>query len=561
MASPPQEGDHLPARMICHMVGGAVAIIALTIGLVFAEDAPKPRRRAVRTATASRNPQSRYEPLTQREFAFHALNRLAFGPRPGQVDQVQEIGWKTWARQQLDPKSIDDSELERRLESDYPSLKMSMTEIFAKYRPEYENPTPEQRGMVNELREDIRRELPESVLFRAVASQRQLQEVLVEFWRNHFNIDQNKDEVVYLAPHYEQHVIRKHLFGKFQNMLLASASHPAMLIYLDNIISQKPLARRDQRLVERYRGRQRKPVTIRALERHRGLNENYARELMELHTLGVKNENVRGGYRQHDVIEVARVLTGWSAGYTDDEYGFVFRHEVHDVDPKVILRHKISGRGGVADGAEVIRMLANHPATAKFIATKLCRYLVNDNPPADMVRQVARTFRKTRGNLKKVYEAIIFSPHFVDRANYRVKFKTPYEFTVSALRITDAQIADWGPTRRALKFMGQPIYQMDDPTGYDDRTEAWLNPGVLLYRWDYAMRLGEGRVEGITISTSFFTSLPRTSSLEMSSHLVGKWLPGGLDTREHQMLTRAVKRYGKESVMGLVLGTPTFQQQ
>ena len=259
-------------------------------------------------------------PLTERERATHALNRMAFGPRPGQVDHLLEIGVENWMRQQLDPTAIDDVYVDEYLAKNASSLKMTSGEIFRQYRPRYtpyNNDLPTRAELAlrqreqaerNRLEDQTEKQLRDAVHHRAIYSQRQFQEVIVAFWREHFSIDQQKDEVGLLANNWEEQVIRRFAFGKFEHLLLASSRHPAMLVYLDNIVSQKPLTEREQALVDRFEDRKNVPRSVRALQRQRGLNENYARELMELHTLGVDRE-----YSQRDVTELARVLTGWTA--------------------------------------------------------------------------------------------------------------------------------------------------------------------------------------------------------------------------------------------------------
>ncbi|MEO1237505.1 MAG: DUF1800 domain-containing protein, partial [Planctomycetota bacterium] len=343
--------------------------------------------------------------LTDRETALHVLNRLAFGPRPGDVERVMETGWRAWVREQLDPDSIDNDGTDRETARRYPSLTLPLAEAFNTYRPPYQaDETPEDQRKRNELRGRIHDELRDAVLYRAVHSERQFEEVIVNFWRNHFNIDHTKDDVAFMAPDFEASVLRRHAFGKFEDLLLASATHPAMLTYLDNVVSQKPLSERELRLIERYEGRDFTPRVVAALGRQRGLNENYARELMELHTLGVDNK-----YKQRDVTELARVLTGWSAGGAQEgDFGFRFRRDVHDPDAKRLFGRTLRG-GGVDQGVAVIKRLARDRHTADFIAEKLCHHLVRDEPSPALVERVADVFRRTDGDLPRVYEAIVFS--------------------------------------------------------------------------------------------------------------------------------------------------------
>lgn len=496
--------------------------------------------------------------LTDAQMIDHVISRLTFGHTPGLAERIAEQGWEAWARKQLNPEAIEDRALLVRLVERYPSLNMSMGEVFRTYRPAFENdpPTREEQQQRNRLRYEVRRELQESVLHRAVHSDAQLREVVTEFWRNHLNVDQQKDDVGYLANHYEQQVIRAHAFGRFEDMLLASARHPAMLIYLDNIVSQKPLDKYDQKLLERYEGRARKPRSVEALERYRGLNENYARELMELHTLGVDN-----GYTQRDVTELARVLTGWSARWTGDgDYGFYFRDEVHDTDAKRLLGAHLRRGGGEEEGLLVIRSLARDRRTARFVAEKLCAYLVHDDPPEALIGHVAGVFHRSGGDLPRVYEAIIFSPQFASRDAYRAKFRTPFEFTAAALRATGAQVSEYGAVLDSLRAMGQPIYREEDPTGYDDRAEAWLDPGVLVYRWRFALQLARDQVKGVRLPEDFVRRFADKPPDQLKDALVETLLPAGVDEQTGRVLLEQARQRGARHTLGLVLGSPAFQQ-
>ncbi len=510
--------------------------------------------------------------LTDHQLARHVLTRMGFGPAPGEVDKVVEIGWETWVRQQLDPDSIDNDACNDYVRKHYPSLTMTMDQVFYEYQPAYENnpPTQDEIRKRNELRYKLNRELTASVLYRATHSECRFEEVMAEFWRNHFNIDQNKDEVQYLAANYEQTVIRRHMFGKFSNMLLASARHPAMLIYLDNDVSQKPLSEREQSLMTRFESKRYQPRIVQSLGRQRGLNENYAREVMELHTLGVDNENRKGGYSQHDVTELARLLTGWTAGRTGESmtmmsdgagYGFRFRPEVHDDKPKNVLGMYFDGDEGEAGGVRFLKALGEHKQTARFMSFKLCRYLICDDPPEKLVDHIAQVFEETDGDLTRVYEAILFSDAFKDPANYRAKFRTPFEFVIASLRATDAQVTNYNGTREALRRMGQPVYSCVDPTGYADTAEAWLDPGVLMYRWDFALRLAEDRLAGVKLPKTFFSDLKADDPAILKRTLAEKLL-GGSDINGWDDLENALgDKPEAKNATGLVLGSPMFQQQ
>jgi uncharacterized protein (DUF1800 family) len=467
---------------------------------------------AVSTAPAA-EPAGR--PLGGVEAANHAMFRLAFGPRPQQVAEVARTGWKEWFEQQLDPDNINDAQLQARLDRDCPSLKLSLAELQEKAQ---DRDSPD--------RDRINDELRLAVLLRAVYSERQFQEVIVEFWRNHFSVDINK--VPCLATHYEEHVLRKHAFGKFSDLLMASAKHPAMLIFLDNYVS-----------------------------RRNGVNENYARELMELHTLGVDSV-----YGQNDVVDLARVLTGWTCGWKDAEsssreYGYFFNANNHDPAPASVIGLELTS-GGQLDGEKAIRHLARHDTTARFISLKLCRYLVSDTPPEELVERVAVVFRTTFGDLRETYRAIVFSPEFISTRNFRTKVKTPFEFTVSVLRATDAQVESPQQVFRELRLMGQPIYECIDPTGYSDLQEAWLDPGVMVYRWNFAIKLVRNEIEGVTGGSSFVQPVLQGTPAQRANAVMTLLLPGVRDRN----LERSLSSISDPRLMtAYALGSPGFQQQ
>ncbi len=450
--------------------------------------------------------------LSDFEAASHVLNRLAFGPTTGQVPEVTRGGWRKWVEEQLNPQSIVDERMRQILEEKCPSLKMGLSQLQA---------------LDEKQNKRIKTELVDSVLLRAVYSKRQLNEVMVGFWRNHFNVDVNK--VPLLATHYEENVLRTHVFGKFEDLLLATAKHPAMLFYLDNYVSKD--------------GR---------------LNENYAREIMELHTLGVDN-----GYTQKDVIEMARVLTGWTCGWSGEgsqrEYGPFFSAAMHDDAPATVIGLSLSGEGGEADGEKAIRHLAGHPNTARFISAKLCRFLVSDQPSDALVDRVAAVFRRTGGDLSRVYRAIIFSSEFISGDNYRSKFKTPLEFMASVLRATDARVESTGRLTQALALMGQPTYECLEPTGYYDKAEAWLDPGVMIYRWNFALDLVQNKLKGVKIGKKFIENVLDSRSQKDQAHrIVMMVMPGVLDVSTKKLVARAKDA---RVMLAAALGSPGFQQQ
>ncbi len=492
--------------------------------------------------------------LDWKEAPIHVLGRAAFGHRPGQVEKVRRTGWKKWLRKQLHPERIDDGAMEERVES--PSLGMSLTDILERYkqvepgkpidaypplskslkatikkykRVEEEKKRSELRRCIErKLKGKLERELYDATLLRAVYSKRQLYEVIVNFWRNHLYVGAEK--VPYLMGHYEENVIREHAFGSFEDLLMASAKHPAMLKYLDN-----------------------------AANRAGGVNENYAQELMELHTLGADNY-----YDEQDVMEVAQLLTGWTCGWHRNGrgeriYGFRFDSGRHASGPVKAIERSLPGNEGIEDGEKLIEYLAHHKGTARFISKKLCRYLVADQPPEALVRKTARVFQRTDGDLRKVYKAILFSDAFVDVAHYKSKFKTPFESVVSALRATDARVKKTKAILDALRLMGEPLYHCDQVTGYEDRARAWLDPGVIVYRWDFAIGLVEQRISGVRIPRRLYLPWARKPSERATAEAVRKALVPG---RENERLTRRLSELEHvRGMVGLALGSPAFQQQ
>jgi len=360
-------------------------------------------------------------------------------------------------------------------------------------------------------------ELQMSRILRAVYSERQLQEVMVDFWTNHFNVYANKGADRWLLPSYDRDTIRPHTLGKFYDLLLADAQSPAMLFYLDNVQSVSPNAQPPTSRPGAARGplaglrMPDNPQRQQAQQQRRGINENYARELMELHTLGVD-----GGYTQKDVQEVARCFTGWTiiaprgAGAAAQALmngpmaemartrpgTFVFRPGVHDNGEKLVLGHKIPAGGGMKDGLMVLDILAHHSATAKFISTKLVRRFVADEPPAALVDRVAQTFLKTDGDIREMLRTIFYSPEFNSQEAYRAKVKRPFELAISAVRTIGAETNGGPQFHQWLQRMGQPLYGYQTPNGYSDVAENWVNTGALLERMNFALALVSNRIPG-----------------------------------------------------------------
>ena len=436
----------------------------------------------------------------------HALNRLAFGARSTDVEAVRRLGLAAWLEQQLHPERIDNAALQARLER-LTTVGVSSGTIAREYvapaRQERRRRKQERSGDGNGMADavatmrqppaqtmlrarQVLSDLTEAKILRAVYSERQLEEVLVDFWFNHFNVFARKGQTEIYISEFEREAIRPHVLGKFRDLLVATAKSPAMLFYLDNWLSVDP-----------------KSVPARAKQsdstpqrRARGLNENYARELLELHTLGVD-----GGYTQTDVVDVARAFTGWTIGRPENP-GFRFAAAMHDRGNKGVLGHTIAAGGGIDDGERVIDIVANHPATARHIAYKLAQRFISDDPPKAIVDRAAARFRETKGDLREVVRALVTSPEFLTPDSYRAKVKTPFEFVVSALRVTGAEVSSAVAIARALAMMGMPLYLCQPPTGYAETADAWVSSGSLVSRINFAVELAANRVGGVRVSAT-----------------------------------------------------------
>jgi uncharacterized protein (DUF1800 family) len=552
--------------------------------------------------------------------ALHLVSRATWGPRPTDVAEVLTIGADKWLDRQLQPRQIEDRDTEARLKL-LPTISLSMSELYRDYSP---NPadvkaaqkaqamrdsgdamskadmmTPEQRReRAAKSPQRLHLELATAKLQRSVFSERQLEDVMTDFWFNHFNVFFGKGQDRYLVADYERNAIRPNVFGKFQDLLVATSQHPAMLFYLDNWQS-----------VHVDSSARPAPGAGPARQRSRGLNENYARELLELHTLGVD-----GGYTQKDVVEVARALTGWSyeppnvrqqqqgmdaraqarplrallagrgrlgalgaagaingrggwAGMQDvrgkGDVPFVFRAQMHDRGEKLVLGNRLPANRGIEDGMDVMRIVSHHPATARFIATKLVERFVSDMPPADLVDRLADVFTKTDGDLREVTRALFSSEEFY-RAEYRhAKVKTPYELVVSAARATNAEVSVSRRSLELLRTMGHMPYSEPTPTGFPAMSEDWVNSGAMLNRMNFGLDLAGGRVDGIRVDPAL---IPRGESPKEA--ILAAVLPG-IDTK------RLSQRIGEDlaaeggvtgrarqlRILGLALGSPEFQRR
>jgi uncharacterized protein (DUF1800 family) len=415
--------------------------------------------------------------------------------------------------------------------------------------------TPEQMELARKQRE-VLVELSDQKILRAAYSERKLEEVMTDFWFNHFNVFAGKGATQEYLTEYERDTIRPRVFGKFGDLLEATAKSPAMLFYLDNWQSADPDAQnaraqarpgagmfgrpgRNARIGARFpipmpEGAAQNPNPQR---QKRGLNENYGRELMELHTLGVD-----GGYTQQDVVNVARAFTGWTIDQPRQGGSFRFEERLHDSREKIVLGHKIKAGGGQSDGEQVLDILAKHPSTARFIATKLVRRFVSDTPPPALVDRAAARFRDTDGNIRDVLHTILTSPEFFAADAYRAKVKTPFEFVVSAVRATGTEVYDATPLTQAVRQLGMPLYMCQPPTGYADRAEAWVNTGALLNRMNFALQLVGGKMRGV----------------QAGGNPVGAALAGDVSPSTASTIARASD---PKQVAALTLGSPEFQRR
>jgi len=574
--------------------------------------------------------------LSKDEQVIHALNRLTFGPRPGDVEAVDKMGVKKWIDLQLHPERIaENPELAQRLapleslrlsqadtERHYPNPQM-IRAIAAGRQPMPDDPVTRaavervmrrikaakngtgadngplepvvpleellnrdqirtlRTGNVDQKREVIaaipadqmddvaialppglrlqllpavepglRRklmlltapqqliafDLSEGKLYRAILSNRQLEEQMVDFWYNHFNVYLDKGADRYLVPTYEREAIRPHVLGKFRDLLEATAKSPAMLFYLDNWESVGPAAPPRGN----GGGNAKRPV--------RGLNENYARELMELHTLGVD-----GGYTQKDVTEVARCFTGWTIRQPREGSDFLYNDRVHDKSAKTVLGVKIPAGGGKDDAEKVLDILARHPSTARFISKRLAQRFVADDPPQKLIDKMAKTFHEKNGDIREVMKTMLTSDEFFSQSAYRAKVKTPFEMIVSAVRATGAQVDFAFPLANQIAQLGEPLYRKLEPTGYSDANGEWVNSAALLARMNFALSLAQNKVPGSKLDASQFSGDAGEVARQI---LFTDAKPETLAAIEKQAQGTA-----NAPVVGLMLGSPDFQRR
>ncbi len=608
------------------------------------------------------------EGLTQDQAILQALNRLGFGPRPGDLELVKEMGLRKWIDRQLHPESINDSALQARLDR-FPTLKMSSAKLLDEFpqpqvaarregvsieeyrkqqqarmrdatRTEREqaggqaggqagvrgqmnpgdgnmdseaNPGNSkgggkgQDGFANQMFNYTNNHTPQRIVaelsmakvMRAVYSERQLNEVMVDFWYNHFNVFAAKGADRWLITSYERDAIRPNAMGKFRDLLEATAKSPAMLFYLDNWLSADPAAwaKLQQEEQQRRRGpRQRgifggmprfpgngpipngnpsnrnpnDPNAKAKQKQERGLNENYGRELMELHTLGVD-----GGYTQQDVINVAKAFTGWTIKQPRRDAEFLFDDRLHDNSVKSVLGHRIHA-GGIKDGEQVLDILARDPHTAHHISFELAQRFVSDNPPAALVDRMAQSFSKTDGDIREVLRTMIDSPEFWSKEVYRTKIKTPFELVVSAARATGAEVDVPLMLVQWTNRIGQPLYQCEPPTGYSDKADAWVNTGALLNRINFSLALMANRLRGVQVNMeTLLGQLPGTDPHAALDRAVQVILAGQASSQTRETLEKQlddpqilqaslddpVRQVNAAMIAGLVLGSPEFQRR
>ena len=454
-----------------------------------------------------------------------AIARLTFGARPGDYERVRAIGVDRWIARQLDPSRIDDRATDAWLVR-FRTLTMKPADLARDYPPPQTVLAQDRRREASSaarvdssarpasrldaadsaaLRDARRRaqqvidELQAAKVARALTSERQLQEVMVDFWDNHFSIFAGKGAPErYLLASFERDAIRPNALGKFRDLLGAVAKSPAMLYYLDNWESTVEPDRPALSTFTARPVRGRIGVAFRPApgSRRNGLNENYGRELLELHTLGVD-----GGYSQADVISAARALTGWTIDRPQLGGGFVFRPALHDAGDKRFLGRTLAGGRGMEDGEEVLDILARSPATAHFIATKLARRFVSDSPPPPLVDRAAATFARTDGNIRETLRTIFTSPEFFSRAAYKAKVKSPFELALSALRAVDAAPDTTPRTARIIARLGEPLFMHRDPNGYPETGDAWINTGSILNRINFGLAVAGERLPGVALET------------------------------------------------------------
>ncbi len=537
-------------------------------------------------------------PMTSIDSARHVLNRLAYGALPGQIEAVAREGVMKWVDRQLGFDDIHDPAL-KSLESSFDILHTSASDLQGMQQKQVAqakrlqaiDDTTARAQALQMLRQDqqagkqdlrtLLGEVSSLAVIRAAQSDRQLPEILADFWTNHFNVFIGKNQDRPYFPEYLEGTIRAHALGRFEDLLLATAKSPAMMLYLDNAQSvaantdqrtlalaqqarARPGAMRTGRNGRRTIGPPRQPLLDSAQMARlkqsapRGLNENYARELMELHTLGVD-----GGYSQQDVINVARVLTGWGVDRRTDE--FAFRAVAHDTDPKTVLGERFPGGHGEDEGVRLLKYLAEQAATMHHVSAQLCARFVADAAPDGCIDDAVRAWKQSKGDIRVVMRAIIYSPDFWAPSNVQSKVKTPLEFVVSAVRALGGTPDSTPRTAQRVAQLGEPLFQKQTPNGYGESQEDWVNSGALLARMNFAVQLASGRLPGVTIDLE--SVIPATTDhAALVDRIDRSVLGGGMSDHTRTTILKQIAdlsdpRAARALAVGLAIGGPEFQRQ
>ncbi|MGH9745458.1 MAG: DUF1800 domain-containing protein [Candidatus Acidiferrales bacterium] len=564
--------------------------------------------------------------LTEDQAVLHALNRLGYGPRPGDVERIRAMGLEKWVEQQLHPESIDDAALEERLEQ-YSTLKQSSTKLLDEFPPpgqavKREGMTKDEyKERMQQKRQDalsqmlptgndnfdkaneqlaklqgpnrIIAELSMAKVDRAVYSQRQLEAVMEDFWFNHFNVFANKGADKWFVTAYVRDTIRPRTMGKFQDLLVATAKSPAMLSFLDNWMSADPaaFARMQAEMQARRRhyqgvfvggypstpgtfpgpaGTPRGGLAPAKKKQDRGLNENYGREVMELHTVGVD-----AGYTQQDVIAMAETLTGWTVHEPRRDPEFFFDERIHAKGKKVVMGRTFN-YGGEKNGEEALKFLANHPATARMISMGLARHFVSDAPPPALIDRMAKNYEATGGDIRSLLKTMIYSPEFWSKEAYRAKVKTPFEMVASTARALNAEVPVTLPLAQWVGRMGEPLFLCQPPTGYSDKAETWVNTGALLNRLNFALAFAGDKMAGASVNLRELLGQPAAVDPNIAlARAIDIFLGGEIaDSTRRTLESRLndpqilqarlddpVKQVNEGLIAGLVLGAPEFQRR
>ncbi|MBL8992230.1 MAG: DUF1800 domain-containing protein [Spirochaetia bacterium] len=531
-------------------------------------------------------------PLSQDEKILQLLNRFTPGATPELIQEVKKTGSEIWLKRQLGGQ-VPENEALLEAVSGFETLNLGLPEIFENYWDRTKKgASPEEVKEMKRKAGIPAREGLTWICLRAVWSSSPVREASADFFRNHFAVSVEKGDVRYFIVDWEREVIMKNSLGRFGDMLARSAHHPAMLFFLDNALSRKPATEEELKRLEvavhRRTGSEERAVEAVEIAKQRGLNENYARELMELHTLGVDNR-----YKQDDVINVAKALTGW----TIKNGVFDFNKNMHTPGDKIFLGTTIEENASdpISEGKDVLDRLARDPGTAHFLSWKLSRWFVSDDPSPALVSRVEKVFLASGGDLPRVYQAITSDPEFYSRKNFRSKFKRPWEYVVSALRVTRAELG--GMSGRAeniqrnlskeklkselrplgidgyLVAMNEALYRCADPTGFYDQAEAWRDPGAMATRWSFATELSAGRIAGVKIPSSFYADLPQDNPYAWKEILIQKILPvTGLGAETSRNMDKLIERELASSskpdpeklgalITAVLLGSPDFQKQ